>query len=142
MATGISVTSKAHIIFHHLGEYLTITGRGLALDSEQSLESSHFLFAQTHSKYYIRDKHSSKFVPKLIHALCDYNGSHIWTCKQLNKKCNKFLLICISKVVFNCFNFMYTWQWERDFLIIAVLTILNKIYVAKLLHKMSTLFFC
>ena len=77
MATGISVTSKAHIIFHHLGEYLTITGRGLALDSEQSLESSHFLFAQTHSKYYIRDKNSSKFVPKLIHALCDYNGSHI-----------------------------------------------------------------
>ena len=77
VATGISVTSKAHIVFHHLVEYLDETKRGLALDSEQSLESSHFLFSVTLSKYLIKDEANPKFIPKLISAICDYNGSHI-----------------------------------------------------------------
>ena len=48
MANWISVTSKAHIPFHHLDEYLNITGYTLALDGEQSLNFFHFLFALTH----------------------------------------------------------------------------------------------
>ena len=70
---GSSVAPLYYSYFDDLDE----TKRGLALDSEQSLASSHFLFSVTLSKYLIKDQVNPKFIPKLISAICDNNGSHI-----------------------------------------------------------------
>ena len=77
LALNLTIPTKAHVIFCHLSQYLNHTGRGLSLDAEQALESSHFDFLATNDKYAIRDHENQNFLPRLHRAVCDYNGSHI-----------------------------------------------------------------
>ena len=68
-----SMLPKTHIIVKHIPEYVKMTGRGLGLDSEQSCESSHYLFCQTWDKYRIKDKSN----PNYHKAMMDYNSCHV-----------------------------------------------------------------
>ena len=77
LALNLTISSKVHVVFAHMEQYLARTKRGLSLDSEQSLEASHFDFAKTLAKYTTRDLQSSSCAPRPLRAVLDYNGSHL-----------------------------------------------------------------
>ena len=74
---GLSVTTKAHLVFEHLEEACERYGCGMALLNESAAESVHADFDRHYQGYIVKDINSPKYVERLLHAVKTYNSSHI-----------------------------------------------------------------
>ena len=79
LKTDLSVTSKVHCVLNHLHEYTRRTGRGLALDSEQTHESVHADFNKLWRSrgYYARASNGLHCKKNLLKAVLDYNSGNL-----------------------------------------------------------------
>ena len=73
----LSISTKLHVIFCHLEEYIVKTGRSLSLDSEQALESCHYDFLTVLQRYMGRNLENEKCADQLLSAVGAYNSSHL-----------------------------------------------------------------
>ena len=73
---GISVTTKAHVLFRHVPEQITKYQMPLGKYSEQAVEACHHDFLQ-HYKGYKRLSNTKDYAQKLLQAVCSYNSLHL-----------------------------------------------------------------
>jgi hypothetical protein len=75
--SGMSLTTKVHIIIDHLIDFVVLRGENnLRLFSEQTHEAVHAEFWKTWAKYEVKDISNPIFEKRLLRAVLDYNGSH------------------------------------------------------------------
>ena len=74
---GINVTPKIHAIFHHVSEFCSLTGRGLAPWSEQTSESIHHDFSKTWEKFKVKHIDNPLYKEHLLKAVKMYNSQHL-----------------------------------------------------------------
>ena len=72
----ISVTPKVHAVFYHIIDYCSEHKRGLGFYSEQAMESVHFDFLSTWSRYKVSPNHA-EYDKQLLKAVCAYNSNHV-----------------------------------------------------------------
>lgn len=76
LTTKVSITPKAHAIFHHVPEFLEMKGCGLGVYSEQSTETLHSDFKSQWSRFKIIKGHP-KYEENLFNCVVDYNSKHM-----------------------------------------------------------------
>ena len=75
--TGLSVTTKLHLVFEHLSEACDFYGCGMALLNESAAESVHADFHRHYQGYIVKDLNSEIYQRRLLHAVKTYNANHI-----------------------------------------------------------------
>ncbi len=72
----LTITPKIHVVFDHVREFCTETGKSLGSYSEQASESVHADFKRTCSWYKQKQDHP-KYPSQLLCAIAAYNSSHM-----------------------------------------------------------------
>ena len=73
---GLSVTTKAHVLFRHVRQQIMKYDMPLGKYSEQALEACHYDFRQ-HYRGYKRMPNTAGYAEKLLQAVCSYNSLHL-----------------------------------------------------------------
>lgn len=73
----LAVTTKVHIVVSHLADFVRAkNGKNIAMYSEQSHEAIHCEFAKIWSRYLVKETTSPSYIPRLLKAVLDFNGTH------------------------------------------------------------------
>lgn len=70
----ISITSKAHIVCHHLVPFCKHTGHGLGRYTEQAMEAVHYDLNNHYQRHKIKDSKNPHFGQSWKQTICEYNG--------------------------------------------------------------------
>ena len=74
----INITPKIHAVVYHIEEFCSLTGRGLAPWSEQTVEATHHDFNKTSwEKFKVKDMENANYGDHLLRAVREYNGKHV-----------------------------------------------------------------
>ena len=76
LSLGGSVTSKAHILFDYVAEFIKFSGKSLSIFSEQTAEAAHADFDGYWQRYKVRDVNHPNLGKNLLKCVIDYNGNH------------------------------------------------------------------
>ena len=76
-ALDISITTKVHLVFAHVGEYCKESGYGLGVVSEHVFESVHRDFLTHFDRHKMKDHTHRNFGKRLKKAMCEYNAGHL-----------------------------------------------------------------
>lgn len=77
IASGMSVTSKVHIVVTHLLDFVILRGsKEIGRFCEQSHESAHAEFEKTWTKYKVKEVSNQHFKHSLLKSVNDYNAGH------------------------------------------------------------------
>lgn len=71
----IPITPKVHAVFFHVKDFCKKYNCGLGFYCEQAVESVHFDFQSTWSKYKVPKNHT-EYDSRLLKATCEYNSYH------------------------------------------------------------------
>jgi hypothetical protein len=75
--SGMSVTTKVHIVFEHLVDFVILKEcKNIGRFCEQSHESAHAEFDKTWRKYIVKEISNKHFKDRLLKSVIDYNSSH------------------------------------------------------------------
>jgi hypothetical protein len=72
----VTVTPKAHAVFHHVSEFVKLHNSGLGQFSEQSTEALHSVFS-SHWARYKRSLDNPNYGKQLFNCVLDYNCKHL-----------------------------------------------------------------
>ena len=73
----INITPKIHAVVYHIEEFCTLTGRGLAPWSEQTVEAAHHDFNKTWENFKVKDMENPVYGDYLLRDVKTYNGKHV-----------------------------------------------------------------
>ena len=73
----LPITPKLHILWHHVPKFCASTGIGLALYSEQTLESSHHAFGNIWTQRYKKDRTSGSYGSSLLNCVVEFNSKRL-----------------------------------------------------------------
>ena len=74
---GVSETTKLHIIFNHVAQFILLTGKPLGEFSEQELENSHSAFEHIWDRYRVKDVSSQTYLSNYYRAVLNFNANNI-----------------------------------------------------------------
>ena len=74
---GINVTPKVHAVIYHIADFCSLSGRGLAPWSEQTVESLHHDFNKTWEKFFVKRIDNPLYGDHLLRAVKTYNSQHL-----------------------------------------------------------------
>ena len=74
---GVSETTKLHIMFNHVGQFIKMTGKPLGEFSEQELENSHSAFEHIWDRYRVKDVSSQTYLLNYYRAVLNFNANNI-----------------------------------------------------------------
>ena len=75
---GKNITPKVHAVIFHIEEFCSLTGRGLAPWSEQTVESMHHDFSETcWDNFKVKSMENPVYPDRLLQAVRTYNGQHV-----------------------------------------------------------------
>ena len=74
---GVSETTKLHIIFTHMKQFIQMTGKPIGQFSEQELENFHSAFEHIWSRYRVKDTTSSVYMANYSRAVLNFNSNNI-----------------------------------------------------------------
>ncbi len=78
----IPITTKAHIVIHHLQAFLTETGQGLTVFSEQAFEAVHADFDTFWSRHKVLVSSNPNYWTRLMKTVTEYNADHMGSDEQ------------------------------------------------------------
>ena len=74
---GLSITTKARLVFEHLEEACKYYKFGMALLNESAAEAVHADFNKHYTGFKVKDIDSPMYRERLLHAVKSYNSNHI-----------------------------------------------------------------
>ena len=74
---GVSVTTKLHIIFTHVSQFIELTGKPLGEFSEQELENSHSAFESLWNRYRVKKTNCEMYSVNYLRAVLNFNALNI-----------------------------------------------------------------
>ena len=74
---GVSETTKLHIIFTHVSQFIEFTGKPLGEFSEQELENSHSAFENLWNRYRVKKSSSDIYSVNYLRAVLNFNAQNI-----------------------------------------------------------------
>ena len=74
---GVSESTKLHIIFTHLPQFIELSGKPLGEFSEQELENSHSAFEHIWDRYRVKDTTNPTYIDNYVRAVLNFNASNI-----------------------------------------------------------------
>lgn len=77
MATGIPVSSKAHILMDHVRDFCASHNCGLGQFSEQASEGIHREFIRFWERHLVKDSAATCYGPNLLQTVLEYTAEHI-----------------------------------------------------------------
>ena len=74
---GVSESTKLHMIFTHLPQFIQMTGKPLGEFSEQELENSHSAFENIWARYRVKDTKSDTYTNNYLRSVLNFNANNI-----------------------------------------------------------------
>ena len=73
----VSETTKLHIMFTHVPQFINMTGKSLGEFSEQELENSHSAFEHLWNRYRVKDISNQTYIDNYFRAVLNFNANNI-----------------------------------------------------------------